>query len=118
MLTPSICVTLPRCPFRAQTQGLEFLGGILLLDGVGAGCGALLVELSHRAMELLFEDRLGLDGLKLGLKVPSWVRAGVASAASIVDVVAHVLDLFASLAPISFAAAVLLSFVRILVDVA
>lgn len=80
---------------------LEFLGGILFLDGVGAGRGTLLVELSaHRAVELLFEDGLGLDGLKLGLEVAGGIRAGVASTTGIGYVVAHVLNLITGLAPV------------------
>jgi len=44
---------------------------ILLIDAlVGAGGGALLLELlANSAVELLFEHRLGLDGLELGLEV-------------------------------------------------
>lgn len=80
---------------------LVLLRGVLLVNSVGAGRGALLVELrAHRAVDLLFEDGLRLDGLELGLEVTGGVRAGIASTTSVGHVVAHVLDLFTGLTPI------------------
>lgn len=82
-------------------RNLELLGGILLLHSVGAGCGALLVELgTHGAMELLLKDRLGLNGLELGFEVPDRMRARVAAATGIGYVVAHILDLSTGCAPV------------------
>jgi len=91
----------PAVPFGSKLQDLDLLGAILFLDSVGAGCSTLLVQLTpHGAMEFLFEDRLGLDSLELGLEVPGRIRARVASATGIGHIVAHVLDLLAVTAPI------------------
>lgn len=74
---------------------------VLLIDAlVGAGGGALLLELlANGAVELLFEDGLGLNGLKLGLEVLELVGGGVAATAGVVHVVGHVFDFIAVTAP-------------------
>jgi hypothetical protein len=74
---------------------------VLLVDAlVGAGGGALLLEiLANGAVELFFEDRLGLDGLKLGLEVLKLVGRGVAAAAGVVQGVWHVFNFVAVSAP-------------------
>lgn len=74
---------------------------VLLIDTlVGAGGGALLLELfANGAMELLFEDGLGLDGLKLGLEVLELVGRRVAATACVVHIAGHVFDFVAVSAP-------------------
>ncbi len=59
----------------------------------------LLELLADSAVELLFEHRLGLDGLELGLEVLELVGGGVAAATCVVHVVRHVLDFVAISAP-------------------
>ena len=51
-------------------------------------------------MELLFEDGVGLDGLKLGLEVFGDVGAGVAATAWVRLVVGYVIDFVAREAPV------------------
>ena len=74
---------------------------VLLVDAlVGAGGGALLLELlANGAVELLFEDGLGLDGLELGLEVLELVGGGVAATARVVHIVWRVFDFIAVSAP-------------------
>jgi hypothetical protein len=88
-------------PFRGVAADLKVLGGVLFLDALGAGRGALLVKLgTHGSVNLLLEDGLGLDGLELGLEVFGSVGAGVASATRIVHIVAIVVDFIAIAAPV------------------
>jgi hypothetical protein len=86
----------PRSPLILQLPVM-----VLLVDAlVGAGGGALLLELlANGAVQLLFEDGLGLDGLELGLEVLELVGRGVAAAAGVVHVVGHVFDFVAVTAP-------------------
>lgn len=74
---------------------------VLPIDAlVGAGGGALLLELfANGAVELLFEDRLGLDCLELGLEVLQLVGRRVAATAGVIDVVGHVFDFVTVTAP-------------------
>jgi len=86
--------------------------GILFLDGSGAvvgGRSTLFVELcTHSTVELLFENRLRLDRLELGLEVLHLVGARIASAAGVVHAVWGVLYLIAITAPIALSTAILL----------
>jgi hypothetical protein len=112
---------------------------LLLINAlVRAGRALLLELLAHGAMQLLLEDGLGLDGLELGLEVFHVEGRRIASAAGIVEVVAHVLEFitftapgcrcvsddvsrFGSMwldSPIAFSAAVLFGFGRIGVGMA
>jgi hypothetical protein len=74
---------------------------VFLIDAlVGAGGGALLLEiLANGAVELFFEDRLGLDGLKLGLEVLKLVGRGVTAATGVVQGVWHIFNFIAVSAP-------------------
>jgi hypothetical protein len=86
--------------FQGHVGGLHLLHSVLLVDALGAGCGALLVQLgSDGTVELLFEDGLGLDRLELGLEVSSGERAGIASATWVDKVVTSVFDLVTFTAP-------------------
>jgi hypothetical protein len=92
---------------------------LLLINAlVRAGRALLLELLAHGAMQLLLEDGLGLDGLELGLEVFHVEGRRIASAAGIVEVVAHVLEFITFTAPIAFSAAVLFGFGRIGVGMA
>ena len=95
--------------FEARGRGLQFLGGLLLFNRFVARGSALFVELgAHGAVELLLKDGLRLNRLKLGLEVFGSECAGIASAAGIGQVEAHLVDFVAFAAPIAFAAAILL----------
>ena len=81
-------------------RGLKRSLELLLVDAlVRAGRALLLELLTHGAVQLLLEDGLGLDGLELGLEVLHVESRRIASAASIVEVVAHILELIAFTAP-------------------
>ena len=60
-------------------------------------------------MKLLFEDGLGLDGLKLGLEVLGGKGARVGAAAGVVDVVRVVLELVTFLSPRGVSESVIVS---------
>ena len=85
---------------------LQFLGGILLINAlgaVGAADGRLLFELlaNRGAVNFFFEDGLGLDGLELGLEVfETGVRAAVGATTWVRQVVGVVFNLVAFTAPV------------------
>lgn len=81
-------------------MGLEFLLGFLLFDALIGGGGALLLELvANGAVELLFKDRLGLNGLELGLEVLQVVGGGIASTTGIRHIRPNVFEFVAITAP-------------------
>lgn len=72
----------PAALFRGDAGGLHLLVGILLVNALGAGGGALLIQFgANRSVELFLKDRLGFNRFELGLEVFGDVGAGVASAA-------------------------------------
>lgn len=103
---------------------LQFLGGILFvnaLGAVGAADGRLLFELltNRGAVNFFFEDGLGLDGLEFGLEVfESGVGAAVGATTWVRQVVAVVFNLDAFTAPITLSTAILLGLVWISIGVA
>ena len=85
---------------RLRTGPLHLLVVLLLSDAVLRRSGALLFEFfTDRAMKLLFEDRLGLNGLELGLEVIHVMGGGIASTAGVGHVGPDIFDLVTGGAP-------------------
>ena len=85
---------------RLHTQPLHLLVVFLLSDTVLRRGGALFLEFfAKRAVNLFFEDGLGLDGLELGLEVLHVVRGRIASTAGVGHIRPDVFDLVTSGAP-------------------
>jgi len=104
---------------RLHTQPLHLLVVFLLSDAVLRRSGALLLELfTKRAVNLFFEDGLGLDGLELGLEVLHVVGGRIASTAGVGHIGSDIFDLVTSGAPIALAAATLLCLGRVRVGMA
>jgi hypothetical protein len=90
----------PPCFPLGLSIGLEFVVVLLLVDALVGGGGALLLELlAHGAMDLFFEDGLGLDRLELGLEVLHDEGGRVAATAGVRHVRVDVFDLVAGCAP-------------------
>jgi hypothetical protein len=98
---------------------LPLVGGAATLRRVRLG-EILAVFISHRTVESLFKDRLGLVDLKLGLEVVDVVReaATVGAAALVGKVKAAITDLLTHTTPIALATAVLLNLLRVDIGVA
>lgn len=93
---------MPRASSDGTAMGLEFLLVLLFFDALVGGGGALLLELlSQGAMKFLLEDRIGLDGLELGLEVLHVVSGRVASTAGIGHVGPNVFKLITGGTPIA-----------------
>jgi hypothetical protein len=74
----------------------------LFVDAPVRRGGALLLKLlAHGAVELLFEDGLGIDDLELGLEVVQVVGRGVAATAGVGHVWSDVFDFVAGHTPAS-----------------
>jgi len=93
---------------------LQLLGGILLihaLGAIGAAGGGLLIELltDRGAVNLFFEDGLGLDCLELGLEVfESCMGATVGATTWIRQIIGIIFNLIAFTAPITLSTSILL----------
>lgn len=98
---------------------LPLVGGAATLRRVRLG-EILAVFISHRTVESLFKDRLGLVDLKLGLEVVDVVReaAAVGAAALVGEVKAAITDLLTHTTPIALATAVFLNLLRVGIGVA
>jgi hypothetical protein len=85
---------------------LQFLGGILFINALGAvgtADGRLLFELlaNRGTVNFFFENGLGLDGLEFGLEVfEAGVGAAVGATTWVRQVVAVVFNLDAFTAPV------------------
>ena len=94
-----------------QSEPLDLLRHIFLLDAHAAGAlsSILLLEskvflffgIAARPVVFFFEDRIGLDGLELSLKVVDGVAMGAAvgTTAGVGEIVAVVFGFFAITAP-------------------
>jgi hypothetical protein len=83
----------PMLSLSGRASNLVLLVMFLFVDALVGRSGALLLKLlTHRAVELLFEDRLGIDGLELGLEVLHVVCRRVAATAGVGHVWSDVFD--------------------------